>query len=175
MNCLYFVTYGCTLMTYEACQRCGKSRASQSCTRFAAAVRSSAGCGRQDGSRLFSLATPSISIPSTGGPIETGCSGRGCEDCVHRQAFGTVGRTSAFIRQHEKLIFERHCESRSGRFSAAEEEAWVNGRQVDTTRWSRNIGLIVCYWQSWNRSMNCWCPTSGGRSSRQSRKQLRRN
>jgi hypothetical protein len=51
----------------------------------------------------------------------------------------------------------------------------VNGHQVDTTEWSWNIGLIVGYRQNWNRSLNCWCPTSGGRSSRQSRKQFRRN
>jgi hypothetical protein len=39
----------------------------------------------------------------------------------------------------------------------------VNGQQVDTTRFSWNIGLIVCYRQSWNRSMSCWYPTSDGR------------
>src|SRR5437867_7681430 len=73
MNCLHNVTYGCTVVTHGASQRCRKSRASQSCTRFAAAVRSSARRSRQDGSRLLRLPTPSLSISSTGRTIETGC------------------------------------------------------------------------------------------------------
>jgi hypothetical protein len=38
----------------------------------------------------------------------------------------------------------------------------VIGHQVGTTRFSWNIGLIVCYQQNWNRFMNCWCLTSAG-------------
>lgn len=172
MNCLHNVTYGCILVTHGASQRCRKSRASQSCTGFAAAIRFSARCGGQDGSRLLSLPTPSISISSTSRTIETGCSGRGCEDCFHSEAFRSAGRTSAFIRQHKRLVAQRHCESCSGGFSPTEKEAWVNGHQVGATRFSWNIGLIVCYRQSWNRSMHCWCPTSAGRSTR---KRYRRN
>ena len=167
MNCLHNVTCGCTLVTHGASQRCRKSRASQSCARFAAAIRFSGGCGRQDGSRPLSLFPPSISISSTSRTIETGCSGRGCEDCVYREAFGSAGRTSAFIRQQKRLIAQRHGEPCSGGFSPTEEEAWVNGHQVGATRFSWNIGLIVCYRQSWNRSMDCWRPTSDGRSTRQ--------
>ena len=167
MNCLYNVTCGCILVTHGASQRCRKSRASQSCTRFAAAIRFSAGCGRQDGSRLLSLPTSSISISPTSRTIETGCSCHGCEDRFHREVVGSVGRTSAFIRQQERHIAQPHCEPCSGGFSPAEDEAWVNGRQVVATRFSWNIGLIVCYRQSWNRSMNCWCPTSDGQSIRQ--------
>src|SRR5438128_84342 len=129
MNCLHNVTYGCTVVTHGASQRCRKSRASQSCTRFAAAVRSSARRSRQDGSRLLRLPTPSLSISSTGRTIETGCSNRRREDCVHREAFRGVGRTSAFVRRQQRLIAERHCEPRSGGFSTAKEEAWVNGHQ----------------------------------------------
>ncbi len=163
MNCLHNVTYGCTVVTHGASQRCRKSRASQSCTRFAAAVRSSARRSRQDGSRLLRLPTPSLSISSTGRTIETGCSNRRREDCVHREAFRGVGRTSAFVRRQQRLIAERHCEPRSGGFSTAKEEAWVNGHQVGATRFSWSIGLIVCYRQNWNRFMNCWCLTSDGR------------
>src|SRR6266496_4166025 len=172
MNCLHNVTCGCTLVTHGASQRYGKSRASQSCTRFAAAIRFSARCGRQDGSRLLSLSPPSISIFSTSRTIETGCSGRGCKNCFHREAFGNVGQTSACIRQQKRPIAQRNCEPCSGGFSPAEEEAWVNGHQVGATRFSWNIGLIVCYRQSWKRSTDCWCPTSDGRSTRQ---RFRRN
>ena len=166
MNCLHNVTYGCIVMTHGASQRCRKSRTSQSCARFAAAIRSFARRRRQDGSRLLRLPTASISVSSTSRAIETGCSNSGHEDCIHREAFRSVGRTSAFICQQQKHIAERHCEPRSGGFSTAKEEAWVNGHQVGATRFSWNIGLIVCYRQSWNRSMNYWCPTSDGRFRR---------
>ncbi len=164
MNCLHNVTYGCTVVTYGASQRRRKSRTSQSCARFAAAIRSFARRGRQDGSRLLGLPTASISVSSTSRAIETGCSNSGQEDRVHREAFRSVGRRSAFICQQQKHIAERHCEPRSGGFSTAKEEAWVNGHQVVATRFSWNIGLIVCYRQNWNRFTNCWCLTSDGRS-----------
>jgi hypothetical protein len=166
MNCLHNVTCGCTVVTHGASQRCRKSRASQSRTRFAAAIRSSARCRRQDGSRLFRLPTPGISVSSTGRTIETGCTSSGREDCVHREAFRSVGRTSAFIRQQERHIAQRYCQPCFGGFSLAENEAWVNGHQVVATRFSWNIGLIVCYRQNWNRFMKCWCLTSDGRSRR---------
>jgi hypothetical protein len=155
MNCLHNVTYGCTVVTHGASQRCRESRASQSCTRFAAAIRSSSGRSGQDGSRLLRFPTPSISISSTSRTIETGCSHCGREDCVHGEAFRSVGRTSPFVRQDERLIAQRHCKPCSGGVSPAEKEAWVNGHQVGATRFSWNIGLIVCYRQNWNRFMNC--------------------
>jgi hypothetical protein len=166
MNCLHNVIYGCTVVTHGASQRCRKSRASQSCTRFVATIRTSARCSRQDGSRLLRLTTPGISISSTGRTIETGCSDRGRKDRIHGEAFRSVGRTSAFVRRHQRLITQRYCEPCSGGFSAAKEEAWMNGHQVGTTRFSWNIGLIVCYRQNWHRFMNCWCLTSDGRCRR---------
>ena len=172
MNCLHSVTYGCTVVTNGASQRYRKSRASQSCAGFAAAIRSFARCRRQNGSRPRRVATPSLSISSAGRTFKTGCSGSGREDCLHRKAFRNVGRTSAFIRQHQRVIAERHCEPRSGCCSPAEQEAWVNGHQAAATPFSWNIGLIVCYRQSSNRFMSCWCLTSDGRSRR---RQFRRN
>jgi hypothetical protein len=165
MNCLHNVTYGCTVVTHGASQRRRKSRTSQPCARFAAAIRSIARRSGQDGSRLLGLPAASISVSSTSRTIETRCSNNGHEDRVHREAFRSVGRTSAFICQQQKHIAERHCEPCSGGFSSAKEEAWVNGHQVVATRFSWNIGLIVCYRQNWNRFTNCWCPTSDGRST----------
>ena len=170
MNCLHNVTYGCTVVTHDASQRCRKSRASQSCTWFAAAIRPFARRSKQDGSRLLRLPTPSISISSTSRTIETRCPDRRREDRLHCEAFRSVGRTSAFIRWHQRLIAQPSCEPGSGGFSAAKEEAWVNGHQVGATRFSWNIGLIVCYRQSWNRFMNCWCLTSDGRCRHQFRR-----
>jgi len=167
MNCLHDVTYGCTLVTHGASQRHRKSRASQSCTQFVAAIRTPTGCRRQDGSRLLCLPPSSISISSTSRTIEKRCSHHRRQDCVHSKAFRGIGGTPAFICQHEGRIAQRYCEPCSGSVSPAEEEAWVNDHRVGATRFSWNIGLIVCCRQSWNRSMSSWCPTSDGRSSRQ--------
>ena len=172
MNCLHSVTYGCTVVTNGASQRHRKSRAAQSRTRFTAAIRSLAGCSKQNGSRPLSLPTPSLSISSASGTIETGRSGGGREDCVHRKALRGVGRTPSLLRQHQRVNTERYCEPRFRCCSPAEQEAWVNGLQVVATRFSWNIDLIACYRQSSNRFMNCWCLTSDGRF-RQS--QFRRN
>jgi len=167
MKCLHSVIYGCILVTHGASQRCRKSRASQSCTRLVAAIRTSARCSRQDGSRLLDLPPPSVSISSTSRTTETGCSHHRCQDCVHCKALGTAGGTVTFICQHERDVAERHCEPGIGGFPSAEDKAWVNDHQVGATRFSWNIGLIVCYRQSWNRSMSCWCPTGDGRSKQQ--------
>jgi hypothetical protein len=166
MNGLHCVTYGCIVVTHGASQRRRKSRTSQSCARFAAAIRSFARRSGQDGSRLLGLATTSVSVSSTGRTIETGCSSSGHEDCVHCEAFRSVGRTSAFVCQHQKHIAERYCEPRSGGFFTGKEEAWVNGHQVVAIRFSWNIGLIVCYRQNWNRFTNCWRLTRDGPSTR---------
>src|SRR5213593_2794595 len=167
MSCLNNVISGCILVTHGASQRCRKSRASQSCPRFTAAIRFFAGCSRPDGSRLLRFPTSSLPISSTSRTIETGCSNHGCQNCIHREAFGSIGRTSAFIRQQKRIIAQRHCKSCGGGVSSAEEEAWVNDHQVGATRFSWNIDLIVCYRQSWNRSTDSWYPISDGQSIRQ--------
>jgi hypothetical protein len=172
MNPLHYVTYGCTVVTHGASQRCRQSTASQSRARFATAIRFFTGCRRQDGSRLLRLPTSSLSISSTSRAAERRCSDRGCEDCFHREAFRSVGRAFAFIRGQKRLNTQRSGEPCAGGVSAAKEEAWVNGHQVGATGFSWNIGLIVCYRQNWNRFMVCWCPTSDGQSTRQ---RLRRN
>ena len=169
MNCLNNVTYGCTLVTHGASQRHRKSRASQPCAQFAAAIRLLAGRRRQDGSRVRCFPPSSIPIPSASGPIKRGCSCHRCQDCVHGEAFRRIGRRAAFIRQQTRHVAERYCDSGIGGFSSTEEEAWVNGQQVGTT-FNWNIGLIVCYRQSWNRFMNCWYRTGDGRLKRSRRK-----
>lgn len=169
MNCLSNVTCSCTLVTNGASQRSGKVRTSQSCAQFAAAIRLLARCRRQDGSRLRCFPPSSIPISSTGGPIKTGCSYHRYEDRIHGEAFRGIGPTTAFICQQKRHVTQRYCDARIGGFSSTEKEAWVNGHQVGATRFNWNIGLIVCYRQSWSRFMSCWCQTSDGRF-----KQLRR-
>ena len=172
MNCLHHVTYGCTVVTHGAGQRCRKSRTSQSCTEFAASIRSSARCSGQNGSRLRCLSSPSIPISTTSRTIKRGRSCHRHQDCFHGETFGKVGGTPAVLCQCQRHITERYCEPRSGDFSPTEEKAWVNDREVGATPFNWNIGLIVCYRRSWNRSMSCWYRTGDGECKRQ---RLRRN
>ena len=169
MNCLHHVTYGCTLVTHGASQRLRKSRTSQSCAQFAAAIRSSARCSGQNGSRLLCLPSPSIPISSTSRTIKRGRSCHRHQDCFHSESFRKVGGTSAVLCQCQRLIAQRHCEPCSGGFSPAEKKAWMTGQPVGTTRFNWNIVLIACYQQSWNRSMTCWFPTGDGQSKRHRR------
>lgn len=166
MNCLRCVTCGCTLVTHGASQRCRKSGTTESRAHVAATVRTSAGCSRQDGPRLFYLPPPSISISSTGRAIETGCPRHRYQNCVHSEAFRKARRTPAFICQHERVVAERDCDAGVGGVPSAEGEAWVNDHQVGATRFNWNIGLIGCYRQSWNRSTNCWYRINDGRFQR---------
>src|SRR5215510_5838792 len=167
MDCLYCVTYGCILVAHGASQRCRKSRASESCTYVAAAVRSSARCSGQDGSRLRYIPPSSISLSATGRATETGCSRHRSQDCVHGETLRKAGRTPTFICQCQRVVAERHCEPGGGGVPSAEGKAWVNDLQVGATRFSWNIDLIVCYRRSWNKSTSCWSRIDDGRSRRQ--------
>ena len=168
MNCLLNVIYGC--VTHGASQRCRKSRATQSCTQIAPAIRSS--CSRKDGSRLRPFSPSSISISSTSWATKAGRCDHGRQDRFYSEAFRRISRTATFIREQERRFAERHSDSCIGGFSPTEEEAWVNGHEVGTTRFNWNIGSIVCCRQSGSKFMNCWCRTSDGLSKRQ---RFRRN
>ena len=170
MECLHYVTCGYILVTHGASQRRRKSRTSQSCAQFAAAIRSSARCSGQNGSRLLCLSSPSIPISTTSRTIKRGRSCHRHQDCFYSETFGKVGGTSAVLCQCQRRIAQRHCEPCSGGFSPAEKKAWVNGQPVGTTQFNWNIVLIAGYQQSWKRSTSCWYPTSDGQSKR-----LRRN
>jgi hypothetical protein len=167
MKCLYLVTYGCILATHGASQRCRKGRTSQPCTNVAPAIQSSAGRCREYGPRPPYFPPPSLSISPTSRAIETGRSRHQCQDRVHGEAFRKARRTFAFPCQQERVIAERYCEPGIGGVPSAEGGAWVNDHEVGATRWSWNIGLIVCYRQSWSRSMNCWYRINDGRFQRQ--------
>src|SRR5262245_13624724 len=144
---LYYVTYGCIVMTHGSCRQCKKSGAPQSCARFVAAVRPPARCCRANGPRLLRFTTSAIPIPSTSATTETRRSGGRFKDCFHGQTFRDVGGTSPFLCRDEELVVERHRESSAGGVADPREKAWVIDHQVVTTRYSWNIDLIVCYRQ----------------------------
>jgi hypothetical protein len=175
MSYLLRVTYSCILMTHGTSDRGGQSETSQSRTRSATAVRSFTGRGRPDGSRLLGFVPSSISISATSTTITAGSACRRHQDSLHDQAFRTVGRTSPLLRRQDRLVAERHCESLFGGFSRAENKAWVIDHKVDTTRFSWNIDLIVCYPPNWNKFTSCWYRTKDGPSPKPIHKRLGRN
>src|SRR5262249_55684267 len=137
---------------------CRESHASQSRTRFVAAVRPPARRGRTDGSRLFSIATSGIPVPPAGTAIETRRSGRRCQDRFHGQTFRKVSRTSPFLRRCEGRVVERHCDSSAGGFAGPREKAWVNDHKVVTTRYNWNIDLIVSHRQNLEQAYDVLVP-----------------
>jgi hypothetical protein len=162
-------------MTHGTSDGCRKSGTSQPRTRSATTVRSFAGRGRPDGSRLLGFVPSSISISATSTTIAAGSACRRCQDSIHDQAFRTVGRTPPFLRRQDGLVAERHCESLFGGFSLAENKAWVIDHKVDTTRFSWNIDLIVGCPPNWNKFTSCWYRTKDGRSPKPTHKRLGRN
>ena len=155
MNCLNCVTYGCTVMTHGAGKQSRESRAVESCAWFAAAIRFFAGRGRQNGSRLLSVHTASLSIPSTSRTPAKGCSCRRRQDCFYRQTIHRPGPTLEILRQRQGSIAGRHCGPGPGGFPSAKGEAWVIDHEVGIPRFSWNIDLIVCYRKNWNRFTRC--------------------
>jgi len=163
MNFLTNVTYSCSLMTYGPRQRCSKSRASQSRSPVASAGRPSARGGANDGSRLFHLSSPGVSIPPASAADETATSGRRRQDRLYGETITGVGRTGAFPRRRRGAVVRGGCQSSAARPAASARGAWLSARSNAELIWS--IGLIVCWQRSWSRPTSCWRLTSGNLSA----------
>ena len=154
--------YSCILMTYEPRQRGSKSRASQSRSPVAATVRASARCCRADGSRLFPLSSPGVSLPLTSAPFEAAASRGRCQGCLHGEAIPELGRTSAFPRCRHGSVVKQGCQSSVARSARSETGAWLSARPGRNSAFDASIGLIVCCQISWPKSTSCWRPISDG-------------
>ena len=171
MNCLHHVTYGCTLVTHGTSQRCRQSRTSNHARgllqRFDSLpdavdkmVRDCSVSPRQAYRYLQQAGRLKENVPIADAKMAF----------TVKLSEALVKRLRSYAARRGVRIPQRSCEPCAGGVSAAEEEAWVNGDQVGATRFSWNIGLIVCCRENWNRFMDCWRPTSDGQSKR-----LRRN
>src|SRR5438046_9391871 len=83
------VIYGCTVVTYESRQRERKSRTPQPCPRTAAAVRSCARCGSENGAGSRCLSASCLSLSAAGSSFEDASphqrhQGRFLRESLHR-------------------------------------------------------------------------------------------
>ncbi len=158
------VSTGCIYMTYGPRQRRPESRASQSSTRVAPAVRPTSRCGGAIGAGLFYLSPASLSVP----PASAASQGtRPCERGqvgVHCQASTQFDSSRAVVRRGEGTVDQRGRQSGFARTAPARARAWVSRSQLGYSRFSWNIGLTVCCPRNWPRSTKRWCPICAGPS-----------
>ena len=160
---LSYVIYGCIFVTYGSRQRGRKSRTPQPCSRTLAAVRSSARCGRADGTGPRRLCTSSLSLSAAGSPFETTSSRRRYQSRFHCEAFARVGATRTFVRKHYRSLVKRDRQPGIAGGPEAEKRAWLSAAQRSATLFSWNIDSIVCSSGNWSKPTNCWCPRCVGR------------
>jgi hypothetical protein len=158
------VSTGCIYMTYGPRQRRPESRASQSSTRAASAVRSTSGCGGTIIAGLFYLSPASLSVPPASAasqrtrPCERGQVG------VHCQASTQFDSSRAVVRLGEGIVDQRGRQSGFARTAPARARAWVSRSQFGYSPFSWNIGLTVCCQRSWPRSTKRWYRICAGPS-----------
>ena len=151
------VIYGCTVVTYESRKRERKSRTPQPCPRTAAAVRSSARCGSENGAGSRCLSASSLSLSAAGASFEAASPHQRHQGRFHRETFPRVGATSALVREQHWSIAKRNCQPGVARGPEAEKRAWLSALQRTATLFSWNIDSIVCSSENWSKSTNCWC------------------
>jgi len=153
------VIYGCTFVTYDGSrQRVRKSRTPQPCPRTAAAVRSSARCGSENGAGSRCLSASSLSLSAAGASFEAASPHQRHQGRFHRETFPRVGATSALVREQHWSIAKRNCQPGVARGPEAEKRAWLSALQRTATLFNWNIDSIVCSSKNWSKSTNCWCP-----------------
>ena len=157
---LQYVITGCIFMTHGTGQRCSKGRASQSRSESATRIRSTARGRRADGTRMFHLSPPGVSLPPTSGTAE-GAAGR------QRTEVGLYGETGTqfdsagpVVRICQEPLHQRSGQPCLARSAATRARAWLRAAPLET--FALNIGLIVCLKISWHRSFRPWRQKSSG-------------
>jgi hypothetical protein len=146
------VTYGCSVVTNESCQRRPESRTLKLCQQTASAFRPSAGCCGADGKRLWPLSSSRLSLsPASPAPKTTGSHQR-YQNRLHRQALPEIGSATSLLRKYHRSVAERARQPGAPRGFAAETKAWLSGsRRPTTTLLTLNIASIVFYSKNWSK------------------------
>lgn len=156
------VLYGCTVMTYAACQQRAESRTTQPRTCLAPAPRSFAGCGRTTRSGLRHLSASSLPLSSTGPTTEGKGKGERSEACLYRQTPTQPDSTRAVIRICQEVAHQRRGQQGSRRTAAARARSWLSALQPSAT-FNSSIVSIVCCRRNWRWLTGCWSPTDDRR------------
>ena len=161
--CLTGVIYGCIVMTYGPRQRGAESRATESCTRPAAADRASARGCRAAGARLFHFFKTSLPIPAAGTKSERARSRERAKAGVHGQAPTQLDSARTVVCICQKDFYQRSREPGVTGVSATKGRAWLSRGQSRHARFAWNIDLTACWLTNWPRHISCWYPTDAGR------------
>src|SRR6266566_8644789 len=105
------VISGCIVMTYGPRQRCPKSRTSESRSRLAAAVRSTARRRRAFGARLLHFFPTGLSVFTASPALERTSSGERIQAGVHGKASTQFDSAGAVVRICQKNLDQRSRES----------------------------------------------------------------
>jgi hypothetical protein len=163
MTSLTNVIYGFTVMTYGARQRRPKGRTSESCSRSAAAVRSTSRCSRAIGAGLFDFASSSLSLSTAGPRVEGASSGERIQVGVHGQASTPFDSARAVVRLCQKDLDQRSRESSARGVLITRGRSWLSQSRSRRATFSWSIALIACCPTSWLRYISYSCPSGGGR------------
>jgi hypothetical protein len=167
--CLTRVIYGCTVMTYGACQRGAASRAAKSCSCPTSADRSTARGRRAVSARLFHFSSTSLSIPAASGKAERAGPGKRVQAGVHSQAATQLDSARAVVRICQKHFHQRSREPGAIGAPATRGRSWLSRSQSRHLSFGWNIDLTASGLTNWLRLISCWCPTGDGPLQRRPR------
>jgi hypothetical protein len=168
MNGLTRVIYSCIVMTYGPRQRCPKGRTSESCSRVAAAVRSTAQCRRAFSTRLFDFCSTSIPLFATGSAVEGASACERIQAGIYGKASAQLDPARAVVRICQKDLNQRSRESSARGAAATRGRAWLRRSQPWRAAFNWSITLIDCRQTNWLRYISCSCRSGGEQSETRS-------
>ena len=148
-----------TYISHGTCERCSKSRATQSGSHPPPRTCALARGSRTPGSRLVRHQAPSLSLSPACPTTQTTGSGRRRQSILYRQAFSPFGRKAAGLCRLHRLDVERNCQPSGAGGPAPRGRPWLTARQAGSARCGGNINLIGCRRRNWLRFMRAWCPS----------------
>src|SRR5258708_40374032 len=95
---LRHVINSCIVMTYGPRERYPKSRASQSCSHFAARVRSTVRCRRAAGTRLFHFSPAGVSLSARSASVERTAGHQRTQVGVYGETAAQLDSAGAVVR-----------------------------------------------------------------------------
>jgi hypothetical protein len=143
MTGLTDVIDGCIVMTYGARQRCPKSRTSEPCSPPAAAVRSTARCGRAFSTRLLHFSPAGLSLSPTSSALKGASSGERGQTGVHSKASAQFDSAGAVVCICQKNLDQRSRDSSAAGVSATRGRSWLSRSRYRNAPFSWSIALIV--------------------------------
>ena len=150
-----------------------KSRAPQSRTGSAPAVRAATGCCRPVSQRLLYLSQASLPLPSASAPATATHDRAGVEASLHSKAAAQLDSTGAVVRICQTTLDQRGGQPRVARAVATRARSWLRPRPLHREPFSCNIALTVCYPTNWPRFFRSWYRSSAVRFHPTTHRKLR--